>query len=214
VLGDRWLHRIDPAAGRVVARVPVGAPAARPAGLLLAVDARRGRVLARVPVPDGPLALLADRGALWVGTARGSVLKLDPASGRVLATVPPPDPGGRIQALAAGPDGIWVADTGAHLVRRLDPAGARFDLAVPAPLARNLDAGPAGVWVVAGLNKTLAPLRPADGRLGPPLPRTLVDNARGVAVGRDAVWVTTGDEVVRIDPGRLPPPGPRWRPPA
>jgi hypothetical protein len=274
VLGDRWLHRIDPASDRVVARVAVGAPTGpagglalapdgawvpaersgllwhvgragdrvdrraqlgqaphgplgvavlggrvwvsccalrhgpRPAGLLLAVDARGGRVVRRLPVPDGPLALLADRGALWVGTARGSVLKVEPSSGRVAATVPPPDPASRIQALAAGPDGIWAADTGAHRARRLDPAGARFDLAVPAPLARNLGAGPAGVFVVAGLNKTVAPVAIDRGRLGPAVPRALVDNARGVAVGDDAVWVTTGREVVRLDPRRLPgPPG-------
>jgi hypothetical protein len=178
----------------------------RPAGLLLAVDARRGRVVARLPVPDGPLALLAHGEALWVATARGSVLKVDPASGRVVATVPPPEDGSRIQALSAGPDGIWAADTGAHRARRLDPATARFDLAVPAPLARNLGAGPAGVFVVAGLNKTLARVLPERGRLGAPVPRSLVDNARGVAVGADAVWVTTGREVVRIDPRRLPPP--------
>jgi hypothetical protein len=273
VLGDRWLHRIDPASDRVVARVALGAATAapgglalspegawvpaersgllwrvgpagdrvdrrvrvdqalhgplgvavagdriwvsccafrygpRPAGQLLAVDARRGRVVGRLPVPDGPLAVLADREAVWVATGRGSVLKVDPATVRVVATVPPPDPGGRIQALAAGPGGIWAADTGAGRVRRLDPARARFDLAVPAGLARNLGAGPAGVFVVAGLNKTLSPVDQDGGRLGPAIPRSLVDNARGVAVGDDAVWVTTGREVVRIDPRRLPRPG-------
>ena len=177
----------------------------RPQGQLLRVDTRRRRVTGRIPVPDGPLAVVADRQAVWVGTARGSLLRIDPAAGRVVARVPPPDPHSRIQALSPGPGGVlWVADTGAGVVRRFDRRAGRFELGVPAPAPRNLAAVPDGAWVVTDLNQLLSRVDGRSGRRSAPIPLPYVGGVRGVATGPDAVWVTTGDQVVRIDPTRSP----------
>jgi hypothetical protein len=101
------LWRVDRATNRVIGRVRLGqvlhGPAGvatlgdtvwvtccaleygpRPAGMLLRVDGRRNQVTARVPVREGPLAVVADPEAIWVGTARGSLLRVDPASARVV----------------------------------------------------------------------------------------------------------------------------------
>ena len=174
----------------------------RPAGMLLRVDGRRNQVTARIPIPDGPLAVVADRESVWVGTARGSLLRIDPTSARVVARVPPPDPRGRIQALSLGPRVLWVADTGAGAIRRFNLATGRFDLAVTAPAPRNLAAGSEGAWVVTDLNQLLSWVDGRSGRRGVPIPLDQLGGVRGVAVGPDAVWVTTANQVVRLDPDR------------
>jgi streptogramin lyase len=178
---------------------------ARPAGTLLRVDGRRGKVTGRVPVPEGPLALVAGRDGVWVGTADGSLLRVDPATARVAARVAPPDPRSRIQALSLEPGVVWVADTGAGAIRRFDLATGRFTLTVTAPAPRNLAAGPDGAYVVTDLNQLLSRVDARTGRRGPPVPLAQLGGVRGIAVGPDAVWVTTGDQVVRIDPARIPP---------
>jgi len=270
VVGDRFLHRVDPSTDRVVARVPVGTRTAtpdglalsgelawvpgeasdvlwqvdratnqvhgqvrleralygpvgmaahdesmwvtccafqhgqRPAGTLSRIDLRRRRVVRRIPVPEGPLAVLAHRAAVWVATARGSLLKVDPATERIVMRVPPVSPNSRIQALAAGSDGqIWVADTGAGSLRRLDPATGRFNLAVSVPIPRNLAVGSGTVWVTTGRNRTLWLVDERTGRLGARIPATVLGGVRGIAVGTDAVWLTSGDHALRIDPTRL-----------
>jgi streptogramin lyase len=221
------LWRVDRAANRVSGRVrlgrvlhgPVGVAAygdtiwvtccaleygARPAGTLLRVDARRGRVTAEIPVPEGPMAVVADRDAVWVGTARGSLLRVDPVTTKLLGRVPPPDRRGRVQALSRGPGVLWVADTGAGAIRRFDLASGRFTLAVTAPAPRNLAAGPDGAYVVTDLNQLLSQVHARTGRRGPTIPATQLGAVRGIAVEPGAVWVATGDEVVRLDPARIP----------
>jgi streptogramin lyase len=177
---------------------------ARPAGTLLRVDGRRGTVTGRVPVPEGPLAVVAGRDAVWVGTATGSLLRVDPVAAKVAARVAAPDPRGRIQALSLERGVLWVADTGAGAIRRFDLATGRFTLAVTAPAPRNLAAGPGGAYVVTDLNQLLSQVDDRTGRRGPTVPATQLGGVRGIAVGPDAVWVTTGNQVVRIDPARIP----------
>jgi len=177
---------------------------ARPAGMLLRVDGRRGRVTGRIAVPEGPLAVVAGRDGVWVGTAAGSLLRVDPVAAKVVDRVAAPDARGRIQALSLEPGTLWVADTGAGAIRRFDLATGRFTLAVTAPAPRNLAAAPDGAYVVTDLNQLLSRVDNRTGRRGPPLPLAQLGGVRGIAVGPDAVWVTTDNQVVRIDPARLP----------
>jgi DNA-binding beta-propeller fold protein YncE len=177
---------------------------ARPAGTLLRVDGRRGKVTGRIAIPEGPLAVVAGRDAVWVGTAEGSLLRVDPATARVVARVVAPDPRGRIQALSLERGVLWVADTGAGAIRRFDLASGRFTLAVTAPAPRNLAAGPDGAYVVTDLNQLLSRVDDRTGRRGRPLPLAQLGGVRGIAVGPDAVWVTTGGQVARVDPDRIP----------
>jgi streptogramin lyase len=224
---SRLLWRVDRTTNRVRGRVdlgqvlygPVGVATqgdtvwvaccglkygARPAGTLLRVDGRRGEVTGRVAVPEGPLAVVAGQDGVWVGTAEGSLLRVDPVAAKVVARVAPPDPRGRIQALSLEPGVLWVADTGAGAIRRFDLATGRFTLAVTAPAPRNLAAGADGAYVVTDLNQLLSRVDDRTGRRGRPLPLAQLGGVRGIAVGPDAVWVTTGDQVVRVDPARIP----------
>lgn len=220
------LWRVDRATGRVDGRIgldrrllgPVGVAARddtvwvsccafqhgpRPAGVLLRVDVRRNRVVARIPIADGPLAVTADAGAVWVATARGGVLRVDPASNRVVGRVALAA-GSRVEAIAATPDGIWAVDTGDYNVLRLDPGSGRVGLAVAAPLPRGVGVGDGGAWVIVTNDRTLARVDERDGRLRARVPADVVRDVRGIAVGPGALWVTTGDQVLRLDPRRLP----------
>ena len=98
-----------------------------------------------------------------------------------------------------------MADPGAGAIRRFDLASGRFDGGVTAPAPRNLAAGTAAdeAWVVTDLNQLLSRVDARTGRRGPPIPVQHLGGVRGVAVGAGAVWVTTGDQVVRLDPSRV-----------
>src|SRR6266545_2727458 len=220
------LWRVDRAANRVDGRVgldrrllgPVGVAARdgtvwvsccafqhgpRPAGMLLRVDTRRKRVVGRIPIVDGPLAVTADADAVWVATARGGVLRVDPASDRVVGRVWLAA-GSRVEAITATPGAIWAVDTGDHNLLRLDPGSGRVGLAVAAPVPRGVGVGDGGAWAIVTNDRTLARVDERGGRLRARVPAEVVRDVRAIAVGPGALWVTTGNEVVRLDPRRLP----------
>jgi hypothetical protein len=221
------LWRVDRAANRVDGRIglgrrllgPVGVAARddtvwvsccafqhgpRPAGVLLRVDTQRNRVVERIPIVDGPLAVTAGADAVWVATAHGGVLRVDPASNRIVGRVVLAA-GSRVEAITATPGGTWAADTGDHNVLRLDLGSGRVGLAVAAPVPRGLGVGDgdAGAWAIVTNDRTLARVDEQDGRLRARVPAGIVRDVRGIAVGPGALWVTTGDEVIRLDPRRL-----------
>jgi hypothetical protein len=232
VVSDAGLHHIDPATNHVVVSVPVGPPNADLGGLGLSpttawvpqersrllwrVDRATNRVRGRVDLGQmlyGPVGVATQGDTVWVACCglkygvrpAGTLLRVDGRRGKVTGRVAAPDPRGRIQALSLKPGVLWVADTGAGAIRRLDLATGRFTLAVTAPAPRNLAAGPEGAYVVTDLSQLLSRVDDRIGRRGPPLPLAQLGGVRGIAVGPDAVWVTTGDQVVRIDPARIPP---------
>ena len=54
------------------------------------------------------------------------------------------------------------------------------------------------------LNQLLSRVDARTGRRSPPVPLRFLGAVRGVAAGPGAVWVTTGNQVVGVDPARLP----------
>jgi DNA-binding beta-propeller fold protein YncE len=176
----------------------------RPRGTLFRIDPRRSRVVRRIPIAEGPLAVAADADGVWVATASGALLRVDPVSGRVAARVPATAAGSRLQAIAPTAEGIWLADTGGQAVLRWDRASGRIGLSVPAPMPRGVAAGDGGVWAIVGRDRRLSRVDERRGLLGDPLPSAYAREVRGILVGAGALWATTGEEVVRIDPHRLP----------
>jgi virginiamycin B lyase len=140
--------RVDPSSGRVLATItdlPLGGGTGIAVGeggvwvactyarSLVRIDPSTNRVAAAIPVQEYPLAVSAGRGAVWVRNEdSSSVSRVDPASNRVVATISGmPAPVGRTgdDAMALGPDGLWV--TGVQLLRvdpRRDRVAARIDL--------------------------------------------------------------------------------------
>jgi DNA-binding beta-propeller fold protein YncE len=93
---------------------------------LVRIDPSTDRVTPGIPTERYPLAVSAGRGAVWVRNEESSsISRVDPKVNRVSATVggisPPIGRSGE-DAMALGPDGLWV--TGAQL-QLVDPARNR-----------------------------------------------------------------------------------------
>jgi len=230
VVGERALYRIDPSSNRVVATIPVGTVVAAPAAVALAggaawvpagasttlwrVDRAANRVAGRVGLDRrllGPVGVAARDGTVWVSCCAfqhgprpaGMLLRVDTCRNRVVGRVMLAA-GSRVEAITATPGAIWAVDTGDHNLLRLDPGSGRVGLAVAAPVPRGVGVGDGGAWAIVTNDRTLARVDEQAGRLRARVPAEVVRDVRGIAVGPGALWVTTGNEVVRLDPRRLP----------
>ncbi|HEX6782045.1 MAG TPA: serine/threonine-protein kinase [Solirubrobacterales bacterium] len=212
---DGTVTRLDPESGEVVGSahevgkgvsgVAVGSKwtwATDPKrGQLLRLDPFSGRILKRIPLPGepGPLALGGQR--VWVaGEGGNGVTAVDAEAGQVAPRgrgLPPQSPGLR---LAWGAEALWVAISGANVVRRIGPS----TLVTSAPI--RVGGGPAGitvaggyVWVASSRSGTVAKIDP--------LSLQVVDTIRveghpgGIDGGTSAVWVADreDDAVRKID---------------
>ncbi|MFO8073382.1 MAG: hypothetical protein R6V85_16070 [Polyangia bacterium] len=154
---------------------------------------RPGGAGARRPIDA--VALAADRDGVLVGTASGEILRYRDRELSVLAVA-----GGRISALAAGPDAIWVG-VGREGLHRIDPAGGDVSGALRPPgeicsnhvthLARHR-----GVLVAATFDQGACALR--DGRWEPlaELPSPYV---HGLASDGEWLWVASSGGISRYD---------------
>ena len=149
------------------------------------------------------------RGGVMVPLGRGTVTRIDPARNAVVARI---RVGRGAAAIAAGEDGVWVANARgirpANTVSRIDPASDTVRATIRmARGAAAIAAGAGGVWIVASP-------RSAGGVLARIDPRTdLVSTTRlrpswipgTVLVYKGHVWVA--DEgtatVLRLDPRTL-----------
>ena len=114
-------------------------------------------VVDTIDVGNGPIAIAAGEGAVWVANRQdGTVSRIDPATD-VATTVPA---GKEPSAIAAGDGAVWVADSGAATVSRIDPAGRR-------PVERIAVGGsPSAIAVSARSVLTAAVASPASHRGG------------------------------------------------
>ena len=116
---EEVVRRIDPARGRVVAEVRVGAdPGAIAVGAeavwvanrgddsVSRIDPRTNAVSKAISVGDGPIALAAGADGVWVSTSEGSVMRIDPGTGRVTATIAL---GHRSEGIALTAGSVWVS---------------------------------------------------------------------------------------------------------
>lgn len=199
--GDVWLPASDTFGGSEKAYADADHLVAR-------IDPGAERVEARVPVPHPMTALAIGEGAVWVTgtdfgpqseTPRGSLVKIDPDENRVVLSVDLGD--GSPSDVAVGFGSIWVSDSTADSVFRIDPDTGAVIRAVavtggPTSLAVTADA----IWVT----------KPRTGEVRPIDPRT---NTPGDAVGAGSnpavlesdgrlVFVAdyTAEDLVAIDP--------------
>jgi YVTN family beta-propeller protein len=176
-------------------------------GSVVRIDPATNQVVASVPVGRAPSGLAVGAGAVWVSRrSDGAVVRIDPAANRVVATIPV---GRAPGALAVAGGIVWVALPGSGL-GRIDPGSNQ---ATMVPVARCCDgelaAGDGALWVANRGDGTLVRVDPATGRVAARvlLPRTTDQRPHRVAVGDEAVWVTsagarrgTANLLWRVDP--------------
>jgi virginiamycin B lyase len=178
--------------------------AGRPRGKLIRVDPASGKVAARITLPEDPLAVAAARGEVWVATEEGGAIQVDPASNRV-AKVFRGGARGAAQTLAVAADGaVWLANPGDGTVTRLDPSAPDRVHAQDLDAATQLVVGPDDVWAVATNDQVVVRIDQAGGTVTGRFPVRYVRSVQSIAYGARSVWVVQGGEtLLRLDPGMV-----------
>jgi hypothetical protein len=214
---DGVLLRIDPAANRIAAVIPLeggvadigfsddwvwvaSGSSAHP--VVYQIDPVRNVQVISTPVPPDPSGMVIADGVAWVigdgaepdtlGPAR--VVRLDADTGARLSPIQLPSPPVRIRS---GFGAIWVSTERA--VYRIDP---RTLIRTRVPRAQDVvAAGPDSLWVTADNPSTgIHRIDPANGRVLATIP-VPVKEIRALALGQGALWVSTTAELYRLDPG-------------
>jgi YVTN family beta-propeller protein len=131
------------------------------------------------------------------------VAVVDDGSGKIVGDVPL---GGRPVGIAVDDDGVWVTNADDGTVSRIDPE----TYAVVKTIGLGADvngvaAGFGSIWVAGGNDETLYRIDPSENAIQAQLHLGDADPLRPrpiffVTAGRDAVWVTRGNTLLRIDP--------------
>jgi TIR domain len=147
----------------------------------------------RIPLDEGPSSLAVGDWVWILGT--GQLQRIDPDQVDSPETI-------RLNGdrLSQSVDGVWVANTRARSVRRIDPS----DLSTDPPIS--LDAPPDGiastegqVWVFNTSNGTVTRIDPNSGTADEPIP--VGGSPVAIRIGLDAVWTANGKDgtISRID---------------
>jgi YVTN family beta-propeller protein len=132
-----------------------------------------------------------------------SVGIIDAKTNKVVGFVPV---GTRPDAVAAGADGVWVANLDDRTLSRIDPQTRKVVRNIPlVNTPTGLAVGPNDVWVVYGYAGALSRVSPRYDIVSEtrdlPINPQLGGSRGSVTVGAGSVWVAFGDaSVFRIDP--------------
>jgi serine/threonine-protein kinase len=109
------------------------------------IDPATGRILARIPIGTHPVGIAVGEGSAWVLDRDGSVRRIDPVTNTVVVIDGvAQDP----QDIAAGEGGVWVADGIKGQIRKIDPASNTLIASIPVGgVTYAVVAGGGGVWV-------------------------------------------------------------------
>jgi DNA-binding beta-propeller fold protein YncE len=125
-----------------------------------------------------------------------------PAGPKVIARV---TPAGGLDQIVAGYGSVWVADTDAEALLRMDPATRRVTARLPLGGAMNITPGQGAMWVGLTQNRAFRLLR-IDPRTNRIVARLHTPDVPGGAafsapvwVG-DKLWLMSTEAAVRIDP--------------
>jgi virginiamycin B lyase len=171
-----------------------------------------GRAPAHSKIGHSPLTAFSAR---VIGCEIAVLADIDAADGRV-TDIPLPDGvrdagysagRNRYRGLGIGEGAVWIADTAASMIYRVDPETNRVTLAFATEIfgsPGDVAVGAGSVWVVTfedhdrTLTRYDAETGAVEARIAVPRP------GGGVVVGHGAVWVTgaRAAELYRIDPAR------------
>jgi YVTN family beta-propeller protein len=220
---DQTVSRIDPATLRTLRTIPVGGP---PTGIATSAhgvwvvesnlnppanSATSSVLVGRVDpefdaparsvkignvIPSGPGAIAAHGNSVWVAPSTGLLTRLDATTSAVGRQL---DPNATPAGIALGDGAIWLTDSEADNVVRVDPTGLLTPIAVGnAPGAITVGGG--GVWVVDSLDDSVVRVDP--GRRSVTATIAVGRSPAGVAFGAGSVWVANSGDgtVTRFDP--------------
>ena len=147
-------------------------------------------------VPGGAAAVVAQGSTVWAAPSSGLLTRLDAATARVVQRV---DPNAGPAGIALGDQAVWVTDSEANNVTRIDRTG----LTTPTPVGNEpggIAVGEGGVWVADTLGNAVTRIDPDTSAATTTI--AVGRSPAGVAVGAGSVWVANSGDgtVTRIDP--------------
>ena len=216
-LDDQTVARIDPATHSVLRTIAVqdtptglatssggvwavGSDRASPSVTVRRIDAQFNTIASTthvgsvVPGESGSVA--ARGGAVWVAPSSGLLSQVNQHTARVVRQI---DPNAAPEAIAVGADAVWVSDSRANTVTRVDPTGLLTPITVgqgPSGIA----IGEGAVWVADTLGDAVTRIDPNRRAVTSTIP--VGQAPTGIAVGAGSVWVANSGDgtVTRIDP--------------
>jgi YVTN family beta-propeller protein len=147
-------------------------------------------------VASGPPALAARGNSVWVAPSTGLLTHLDATTGEVAQRL---DPNASPTGLALGEGAMWLTDSEANNVVRVDPTG----LLTPIPVGNGptaITVGAGAVWVIDSLDDALVRIDPGTRSVTARI--SVGHSPAGVAFGAGSVWVANSGDgtVTRINP--------------
>ena len=214
---DQTVSRVDPATLATVRTIaladpPTGIAAAgggawvatsRPSGTFVSVsridpqfDAIGPTVRVGNVVPTTPAAIAGSARALWVAPYSGEATELDPQTGRFVSQL---DSNAAPAGIDLGAGAVWVSDSTADTVTRLDRTGLTTPIAVGHEPS-GIVVGDGGVWVADTGDDAVVRIDPDTRAVTATIP--VGQSPAGVAIGAGSVWVANSGDgtVTRIDP--------------
>ena len=217
-LDDQDISRVDPNTLSTLRAIAVGGP---PTGIVAAagrvwvvvsgstapsVSARRidpqfdridRTVAIGTVVPGSPGAVAAQGAQVWVAPFSGELTRLSGQTGRVVGHV---DPNGAPGWVDVGADAVWMTDSYAGNVIRVDDATGLVTPLAVGPGPSGIAVGEGGIWVaVKGADEVV---RIDPGTRAVTATIGVGDAPTGVTVGAGSVWIANSGDgtVTRIDP--------------
>jgi YVTN family beta-propeller protein len=157
-----------------------------------------GALLAGAALTFALIHTLGGAGALHA--KQNSLVVIDPHGNRVVGVVPL---GKTPRGLAIGRNAVWVTNSADGTVSEIDPKRLKVIQTIGiGAQATDAVVTADGVWVVTGIDNTLVHIDERSGGIVETL-RLSEDptaNAHAVAAGGGAIWASSGDRVLKIDP--------------
>ena len=147
-------------------------------------------------IPSGPGVVAAQGNSVWIAPSTGLLTRLNPTTEKVADQR---DPNASPAGIAIGDGAVWLTDTEADNVVRVDPTGLLTPIAVGSgPTGITVGAG--GVWVVDSLDDAVVRIDPGSRSMTARIP--VGPSPAGIAFGAGSVWVANSGDgtVTRINP--------------
>jgi YVTN family beta-propeller protein len=146
-------------------------------------------------VPSGPGAIATQGNSVWVAPSTGLLTRLSATNGAIGAQL---DPNATPAGLAIGAGAMWLTDSEANQVVRIDPTG----FLTPIPVGNGphgIAVGAGAVWVVDSLDDSVVRIDPSSRAITETL--HVGRSPAGLAFGAGSVWVANAGDgtVTRID---------------
>jgi YVTN family beta-propeller protein len=221
--GAGELVRVDPSSNRVVARIAAGdspggvavgeggvwvasskrASGEWSGGTVWRIDPNTNEVVAGIEVSSILVDVAVGEGAVWASNGNhgrfGAVWRIDPETNQLSRSAPIRVGGGPSDVEVAH-GSVWVALADDGAVVRIDPTTNEVGAPIRVGAAPfSLAVGAGAVWVLNSNDGTVMRIDPTSGRVtGRAIP--VGGMASDLAVAADALWITNGKRVLRIDP--------------